>query len=242
MKSVAFDSRFIGVYARRNAAAFVLFRIVSALVAPFVTTGAWAAEATPGFYAGGGVGWSNVSVETSDDAFFPDYLTGEDDTAFELHFGYRIGRYMAAEFAYLETGPDWDETFYVPELEAVYRDVVDLDVRAAELGIVGVLPFARVWEAYLKGGIAFWEADADQTETRLPAGATTTRSMHDSGTQLLIALGVGANLSPAWHLRFEAQSFGIDRDLVLARGRTSIETMLFAAQFKLGAKARAAAE
>lgn len=220
----------------------VFVRIVSALAVSLVAGGASAAEPPAGFYAGGGVGLSNVSIETNRDAFFPNYLTGEEDTALELHFGYRVGPHMATEFAYIETGPDWDETFYVPELNAAYKDVVALDVRAAELMVVGVLPFARVWEAYIKGGVAFWQGDADQSEVRLPDGAAVTRAMEESSADLVVGLGVGANLTPSWHLRFEFQTFGIDRDLVLARTSTTIETMLFAAQYKLGAKPRAAAE
>jgi hypothetical protein len=234
-------SALIGLFDRRRER-IMFVRIVSASAVSSVAAGAWAAEPPSGFYAGGGVGWSNVSIETNRDAFFPTYLTGEEDTALELHFGYRVGPHLATEFTYIETAPDWDETFYVPALNAAYKDLVDLDVSAAELTIVGVLPFARVWEAYIKGGVAFWEGDADQIEVRLPDGAVVTRTMEESSADLVIGLGVGANLTPAWHLRFEFQNFGIDRDLVLARNSTTIETMFFAAQYMLGAKARAAAE
>jgi hypothetical protein len=203
------------------------------------------AESQRGFYVGGGLGWASITVEQSSDYYyyFPGYDSGEDDTALAFHFGHRLGRHLATEFGYLDTGPEWEENFvYLPEFNDVYNNFVDLDLQTAQLGVIGILPFARVWEAYIKGGIAYWQGTADQRLIRTSDGAVLRRSVDDSSTDFLFGLGIGASPGPAWHLRFEIQSFGIDRDLVNAQGSTSIDTMLFEVQFHPGARAKASAE
>jgi hypothetical protein len=199
------------------------------------------AESPRGLYGGGGLGWAYITVEGDDDYYYvPTYDEGEEGTAVALHFGYRLGKHLATEFGYIDTGPQWEETFvYLPEFNDVYNNFVDLDLQTAQLSVIGVLPFARVWEAYIKGGIAFWQGDADQLLIRTSDSATTRRTVSDSSTDFLFGFGIGASPKPSWHLRFEFQSFGIDRDLVNAQGSTTIDSMLFTVQFHPGAKTQA---
>jgi hypothetical protein len=200
------------------------------------------AESPRGAYGGGGLGWASITVaeDDGDYYYFPTYDEGEEETALALHFGYRLTKYLATEFGYIDTAPQWEETFvYLPELNDVYNNFVDLDIQTGQLSVIGVLPFARVWEVYLKGGIAFWQGDADQLLIRTSDSAVTRRTVTDSSTDFLFGFGIGASPKPAWHLRFEFQSFGIDRDLVNAQGTTTIDSMLFGVQFHPGAKAEA---
>lgn len=206
-----------------------------------VVPSAWA-ESPPGFYAGGGVGSSNITVEGSSDNFLPAYIEGPDDTAYEVHAGYRVTRHFGAELGYFNAGPEWTSLLYVPQTDELYGNSAYLDLQAVQIGVVGILPFGRLWEAYVRGGAAYWQTDADQTLLRLSDGAVTTRSLDASGTNMLLALGVGASPSPALHLRVEFQSFEIDRDLVSVDDPTTIDTMLFQVEFHFGARARALAE
>lgn len=202
---------------------------------------AWA-ESPLGFYAGGSIGGSDVSV-ASDDGFFPSYLTGEEDSASELHFGYRVRRHLGAEFGYFEAGPAWERFVYPSQFNEVFRYAAELDVRVTQLSVVGILPFARLWEAYAKGGIAFSQADADQALTRMSDGAAlATGRLDRSHTGPVIGFGVGASPTPAWHVRLEIQSFEVDGELLSVANPTSIDTWLLSFQYSFGAKVGASEE
>jgi hypothetical protein len=202
---------------------------------------AWA-ESPLGFYAGGSIGGSDVSV-ASDDGFFQSSLTGEEDSVSELHFGYRVRRHLGAEFGYFEAGPAWERFVYPPQFNEVYRYAAQLDVGVTQLTVVGVLPFARLWEAFAKGGVAFSQADADQTLTRMSDGATLATGRVDrSHAGPIVGLGVGASPTPAWHVRLEMQSFEVEGELLSVASPTSIDTWLLSFQYSFGAKARSTEE
>ena len=196
-----------------------------------------------GFYVGGGVGWGNVSVE-DDDYYYDDccyyygadWDDGEEDVGFGLHMGYRFQPYFAAELAYLDAGkPEWDHRdVYVPELGDYADTEVALDVQAAQLSGLAILPFAGIWEAYARLGVAYWWADADQAVYPLFEDAYYTRSIDDEGTSFLFGIGVGASPTPMWHIRLEFQSFPIDEELLVENGDTTIDTFLLEAQYRFG--------
>jgi opacity protein-like surface antigen len=202
---------------------------------------AWA-ESPLGFYAGGSIGASDVSV-ASDDGFFASHLTGEEDSLSALHFGYRVRRHLGAEFGYFETGPAWERFAYPPQFNEVYRYAAELDVQVAQITVVGILPFARLWEAYAKGGVALSQADADQTLTRMSDGAALATGQVDSShTGPVVGLGVGVSPTPAWHVRLEIQSFEVEGELLSVATPTSVDTWLFSFQYAFGAKARSSTE
>jgi hypothetical protein len=207
------------------------------------STSAWGQEERPvplGFYGGASIGLASMSVEVDDGYYyFPGYEDGEEATAVDVHFGYRLTRYIATEFAYFDSAPEWEDAFvYIPELGDSFDVFVDSDVQAAQFTLLGVLPFARIWEGYIKGGFAYWQGDADQTLIRSSNGEVLRRFVEDSSTDFLFAVGIGANPKPGWHLRLEFQSFGIDRDLVAADGPTTIDSMLFQVHFQPGTKSK----
>ena len=217
------------------------------LAACCFSTSAWGEQrAVPlGFYGGAGVGLSNVSVEVDDGGLYGygygyyAYDEGEDGTALTFHFGYRLTRFIATEFGYFDSTPEWQDSFvYIPELGDYYDVFVDSDVQAAQLSVMGVFPFARIWEGYVRGGIAFWQGDADQMLIRSSGGQVLMRSVEDSSTDFLFGAGIGANPKPGWRVRIEFQSFGIDRDLIAANDTTTINSMLLEMDFQPGAKSR----
>jgi len=123
----------------------------------------------------------------------------------------------------------------VPDLLDVYNTDVDLEVTAVNATVIGILPFARIWEAYIRGGAAFYDASADQRLTPSFGGATVERSVDDSGADLLFGIGIGLTLFDRAHVRLEFQSFFIDEDLIAAEADTaSVDTFLLDVQYRFG--------
>jgi len=202
-----------------------------------------ATAATSGFYVGGGAGSANTSIEEGNYCYYYyancdgfDYSTGDEDTAFTVHGGFRFGPHFAVEVGYLNAGaPEWSEGFvYLPELDDVFDNFVELNLEAAQLCIVGILPFANVWEVYAKAGVSYWWADADQLLVRTIDGEPIERRVDDEDADLLIGIGVGFSFTPRWHLRAEFQSFGIESDLLNADDDASLDTILVELQFRPG--------
>lgn len=217
---------------------------IVALAAGLATAIPASAQAPDGFYVGGGLGWANVSVEDDDDYYDDccyydydyDYDNGEEDVGFGAHIGYRFSPYFAAEFGYLDAGkPHWDHRdVYVPDLDDFGDTEVDLELEAAQLSVLAILPFAGVWEAYVRIGASFWRADAQQAVYPRFDDAYYTRSIDDEGTSFLFGIGIGASPTPAWHLRLEFQSFPIEEELLVASSDTTVDTFLLEAQYRFG--------
>jgi opacity protein-like surface antigen len=169
-----------------------------------------AAESPTGLYFGAGIGLASLSVEDESagccagNFYFPGYIDGDNATAFELNVGYRVNRHLAAELEYFDSSPEWRQNLvYFPVLNDQYNNFVDTDLQAVELSAIGVLPFGRAWEAYVRGGIAFWQGDGAQRLVRVSDGAILRRSIDESSADFVLAAGIGVTLKPGWHLRFE---------------------------------------
>jgi len=195
-----------------------------------------------GFYFGAGGGASNVTVEDDNNSccdnccyyYGTDYQSGDSATSFTAYGGYRFTRYVAVEVGYLNAGtPKWDDQLvYVSDLADLFNNDVDLDLQATQLSVVGILPFARVWNAYLKAGATYWWADADQHLVRTFDGAVFDRSVDDDDVAFHIGLGVGVNVAPAWQLRLEFQSFDIADDLLNTSNNSTLDSVLLELQFE----------
>ena len=218
------------------------FRILAMFVAVSIASATCpsdaSANAAPGLYFGAGVGSSNVSVYDSND---PNgdccdytYESGDSDTSFSAHIGYRIMPYLAIEAGYLNAGePNWHESFvYIPELNDFFDNSVDVKLQTAELSVLAILPFGRIWEGYARVGGAYWWADSDQTAIREFDGALFTRSVHDDDAGFLLGLGIGVSPVPHWNFRVEVQTYTIDEDLLNANGDASLDSILFEVEFR----------
>jgi Outer membrane protein beta-barrel domain len=202
-----------------------------------------AAESPTGFYFGSGVGLASFTVEDESVGccagyyYGLGYINGDNATSLDLNVGYRVNRHLAAELEVFDTSPEWRQGLvYFPELNDQYNNFVDADLQAVELSAIGLLPFGRAWEAYIRGGIAFWQGDAAQTLVRVSDSAIVRRSLDESGADFVFAAGIGVSPRPAWHLRFEWQTFDIDRDLIGAQGTTTLDGMQFGFQFHPAAR------
>jgi len=214
--------------------------LIAALVLILIPFGASAQPGDPdtvrGFYAGAGIGdagpttWNNYY-------WYSDIESGDSDTSLSVFAGYRFNRYLAVEVAWFDAGTmGWDQSLvYVPDLLDVYNTHVDLDVTTVNASVVGVLPFARIWEVYLRGGVAYYDADAEQRLTPSYGGVPVTRSIDDSGADFLFGFGVGVTLFNRAHLRLEFQTFFIDEDLLAVEDDTaSVDTILLDLQYRFG--------
>jgi hypothetical protein len=213
---------------------------VMALALGVATPGAGAQSADPetvrGFYAGAGIGDAEPTSWDNDD-WYGDIEDGDGDTSLSVFAGYRFNRYLAAEVGWFDAGTmGWDQPLvYVPELLDVYNTDVDLEVTAWNATVIGILPFARVWEGYLRGGATFYDADAAQRLTPSFGGATVERNVDDSGADFLFGIGIGVTLFERAHVRLEFQSFFIDEDLLVVEDDTaSVDTLLLDVQYRFG--------
>ncbi len=183
----------------------------------------YATDVSTGFYAGGGVGISNVYSYTDSYCYgcwgSSDY--GDNDTAFMLTGGYRFSPYFAIEASYLDSGtPEWDEDLvYLGDLNDTYNVDAKIDLTSYQLSVLGILPFAEVWEVYLRGGLAAWEGDSSQILTRAFDNQVTMRNIDESGASFLLGVGGGVTFADRWHMRLDYVYFSIDDDLLALRSR-----------------------
>jgi opacity protein-like surface antigen len=221
-----------------------LKRLARVTLLPLMVAGLPAiAEPPLGFYLGGGVSSSNVSVEDNDDYYGDccyyygpyDYDEGEEDTGFSVHAGYRFLPYFAAELAYQDAGqPQWDErNLYVRDLDDVFDSLVDLDIQSTQLSALAILPFASVWEAYVRLGVAYWTADADQWLIGGAEGDIYERTVDDEGTTFVFGIGLGASPIPNWHIRLEYQSYSIEEDLLLVNDDATLDSFVLELQYRV---------
>ena len=194
-----------------------------------------------GFYLGGGGAWSTVSVEVNGYYSNDDYCglwgcayykEGDGGYGFTAHAGYRFLPYLAAELNYIDAGSiQWNQSNVLVEgYPGTFKAKATLDISAWELSVLGILPFARRWELYLRAGVGFWQGENDQ---RLVSRTTDTelRGQSDGdGTDFVFGLGLGFAPTPSWLLRLEGQSLTIDGELLYTNGDTGLDSVLFEVQ------------
>jgi hypothetical protein len=236
-------------WSRKNAAHFA-----AGLGAVFLFTTSVGAQEQPwrGFYVGGGGGYSTVSVEMYGGCYgdcgwwgdYPDYDEGDGDYGYALHAGYRLNRYLALEANYIDAGTiTWKKRYvYLPEFDSAFRNEVQLTSTIPELAVVGILPFARRWEAYVRLGAGFWDGTSKQRLEDEFTGEIINREISETGVGFLAGVGIGVNLAAALHVRFDFQSVSLDGDLLNVNSDTGLDSMLLELQYRFGARAPVTAE
>lgn len=125
--------------------------LISALVvgAAIVGFSATASAAMPGFYAGGDLGWSNLT--NSDNPFKGQ--DGANGLGAGAQFGYQFNDYIAAEAGYTyfhNANGNWSDGF--SSASATYKE------QAASLDIKGIIPLNNCFNIYGKAGAAYVNA------------------------------------------------------------------------------------
>jgi len=170
---------------------------------------------TKGWYFGGGVAATNVFAN-QDYGLSASSERGSSDSGFVINGGYRFNRFLAAEIGYLDGGEPTFQTVIVDSSVPSLITSVDLMQKtdAFEATLVGILPFFKIWEIYIKGGAAFWDASSQQVFTPITGGSTTTRQVDKDGVDFLLGVGFGVTVWKKLHLRFEYQAFRTDDELL----------------------------
>jgi len=175
----------------------------------------------PGFYLGAGVSDSNFSVTDGTDcgAFgFCDrwHREGHSDSGWTATAGYRVNRWFAIEASYVDAGkPRWDDFFvFVPSLGGVYDVESTVAMKTKEVAAVGILPLGT-FDLYAKLGAAHWNATSQQRAVDVVTNRSLVRTLGDSGTTGMAALGAGVTFAERFRARVEVRGLEVDRDLLV---------------------------
>lgn len=184
-----------------------------------------------GWYAGAGVGSSHIQVYRASWFGVGAWEEGPGDTATPIFGGYRSSDHLAVELSHLPEGDlEWRERGTpISGLPGYYDSSTVLSASALQLSVLGILPFANGWDAYLKGGVSWYRADAAQNVADAFGGAALTRSDSTSDAGFLLGLGVGASLTEHWRVRLEYQFYSIDRALINVENNDdpTVDTWIF---------------
>ena len=170
----------------------------------------------PGWYLGGGISFNDVYAY--DDQCWGCYGSaeyGNGDSSFALTAGFRATPALAIEAGYIgESTLRWNENVLLFDdfFEPYVADSM-IDISSYQISVVGILA-GRLWEGYLRVGMALWEAESLQWLTNVATGATVPRFVDDSGEDLLVGVGVGRNFGDGWQARLDYAFFPIDDKLL----------------------------
>ena len=222
--------------------ALALLAVVS-LASPALADTSPPANDGKGFYLGGGGAWSTVSVEVGGYYSNDDYCglwgcayykEGDGAYGFTAHAGYRFWPYLAAEVNYIDPGSiQWSQSNVLVEgYPGTFKAKATLDISAWEFSVLGILPFAKRWELYLRAGVGLWQGENDQLLVSNATG-TQLRGRNDAdGTDFAFGVGLGFAPIPSWLLRLEGQSLTIDGDLLYTKKDTGFDSVLFELQYR----------
>jgi len=223
----------------------VLLALMGVAAAPSAT-----AQDVTGFYFGGGVGASYLSVfdnnynnnynNNNNCCYYDnyDYETSDAYSSFTAFVGYRFNRYIATEVGYFyANNPEWNENYtYIGDLNDVFNSRVQLDYESVQVSVLGIFPFAHIWEAYVRGGAAFSHSQADQNLVRVFDGAVFNRSVDNDDTDFLFGIGMGVSPAPEWNVRLELSTVAIDNDALNTHGDASIDGVKIEVQYRPSAR------
>jgi hypothetical protein len=206
----------MGLRRIRTLAGFGCVALVALLIAP---TSLLAAE-KPQWYAAAALESQQISIMHGNDPFSDNYEFGPRGSGYSVRGGLRVLKHLG-----VEAGIQRIQNVEVTEpLSMSVRGLVghlELDAQLERIVVVGMWPFARIWEAFLKGGVGSYRLDGQQALTD-PAGAPVlTRPVSQRHTDLPIALGVSAAVGPSWHVVLELSSIEVEKSLLGLSGDDS---------------------
>ncbi len=175
---------------------------------------------TSGWYAGAGI--SVNDVYSYDDQCWGCYGSaeyGDNDTSFTLSAGFRVSEYLAIEASYLgKSTMHWDHSFVFFDAPFdVYVVDADVELSSYQINVFGILA-GQLWEGYLRGGLALWDAQSSQAVINLATGGTQSLVVDERGTDFSLGIGVGRRIGDDWQVRLDYAYFRIDDDLLALGG------------------------
>ncbi len=115
------------------------FKLAFVAALALLASPAWAAPEGSGFYAGAGLGSSDLSA---------DGFSGN-DFSFKVFAGYDFMKYVGVEAAYMDGGSPSDHGF-------------SIDLTGWDLAVRGILPLGDRGEVFAKVGWVWWDVNADE--------------------------------------------------------------------------------
>ncbi len=199
-------------------------KLTTLLIAAAALAAGSASADDRGFYAGAGVGWSQMSIPKSNatDAFifafnevgYPleswSVKTDKTDIMWSAFAGYKFIKYVAVEAGYLDTGTasytgkgttlvfDTEIDGYV---EVPVKGNIDWHATGWQASVLGIWPIDENWEIFGRVGGFYGDVKAD---LRVSAdGAVGKAHTSGSSTEFLYGVGVDATFLENWAARFE---------------------------------------
>jgi hypothetical protein len=131
--------------------------------------------------------------------------------------GVRLRKHLALELGLLSADDlEWHE-YYAPisGLPHTYDAVATFDTSSQRLSVLGILPFGRIWEGFVGGGLVRYRVSGslalrDAWNDAQLAPRSISRRGHDSS----FGFGVSASVKQAWRIRVEFQTFGLATDFL----------------------------
>ena len=176
-------------------------KIFSLLVLCALSSSLYATEDTHGFYIGGALGWVNTDLKIDPARLFSETHTqvqlDETDSGWKLMTGYRLGRYLSAEFAYTDLG----------QIEAHTNTPIkaNSNVNGLSLSGIAMLPLGENFSLTGRLGLYRWDRSASTLISGL--GQLTSVVADDNGTDMVLGVGLNWHLFSRFALRAEWEHF-----------------------------------
>jgi hypothetical protein len=143
----------------------------------------WSAQASAGFYVGGGIGDS--TIETSENFDDGAINFDESDFGYKIFGGYMFSEYLGVEASYIDLGSP-SQSFGFDGGESGF---VNYDFRAELTGFtlqgVAAYPFGDVFEVNAKLGMVSYDAEIEAKETV----SGDRLKLEDDGEELAYGIG-----------------------------------------------------
>jgi hypothetical protein len=215
-------------------------RIVCNGVVPvaLVVTATAASAEEGGWYAGVAVDRSSISVLHGANMYYAPWESGPSSSGYTLRGGLRVNKHVAVELGFQQKRDlKWTEPFAtVSDVPGLFDSHVAFDAAVQQVSALGVWPFARVWEAYVKGGLASYRFTGEQTLTDVISGtALLSRAVSTSGHNYVLGFGVGATFGQNWHASIDVSGFDFDESFLGAAGaHASLGSWSLGLEYRVG--------
>lgn len=193
-----------------------------ALFAGSAVAGSW----EQGFYAGAGVGFGKLNVDsdkldnTIDAALFPDYSVdkssvGQDATPYSLTVGYKWMKYLATEVSYIDLGNatykanfSCDTVLPCPGGSGTQSGKVKgkWDVTGWPVSVLGIWPIDDTWQVFGRVGVFMGDVKLNAKATYSDGSFKVGGNQKDSSTEFIGGVGVDYNFMDSWIARLEWQA------------------------------------
>ena len=184
-----------------------------------------------GWYAGLSQNDTNIEVERGGG-----FQQGPHTSGNTFSGGLRLTHHFAMDFGLSQSDDvKWTEYWAeVPDVPSAYKSSLVFDATALRVGAVGIAPFANIWEAYAKGGFAYYRLNGKQSLSTW-SGADLSRPMSASDVGFLFGIGVGVTVASDWHLGFGMESLWIDEAFLGINGcDASMNSYTLGVEYRFG--------